>query len=426
MTASAGKVVMLVENLFPTDPRVFNEASTLSLAGYRVSVIALRRKGERAVEDVSGIRVYRIPRLSLFKKSWAVGMRGVDKRLHQLRAAVGYICEYIYFTGACLGTTIYIAVREGCDVIHAHNPPDTLVVVGLFHKLFGRKYVFDCHDLSPELYRSRFGVDSGPILRATMFVERLCWKVADHVVATNESYKQIAVCRGGIPAEKVTVVRNGPDLKRIRQVAPDEALLAMDKSIFVYVGAMNPQDGVDYLLRALKYLRDELGRRDFYCVIVGIGDSFEDLKTLALALKLEENVLFTGFVSDEELVRYLSTADICLDPNPSNPLNDVSTWIKVMEYMAMAKPTVSFDLKETRVTAAGAALYARPNSEADFATQIVTLMDSPELRLQMGTVGRLRIERELSWNVVCENLLRAYRQLLGSERRAPPRVVASP
>jgi glycosyltransferase involved in cell wall biosynthesis len=187
--------------------------------------------------------------------------------------------------------------------------------------------------------------------------------------------------------------------------------LAMGKNILCYVGALNPQDGVDYMLRALQHLAFTLGRRDFFCVVIGTGDAFEQLKTMTDTLGLKDYVWFTGFVSDEELVRYLSTADICLDPNPSSPLNDVSTWIKVMEYMAVGKPTVSFDLKETRVTAQEAAAYVTPNDEQAFAKQIAFLMDRPDLREKMGEFGKRRINEELAWNVVSQNLLQAYASL---------------
>jgi len=209
----------------------------------------------------------------------------------------------------------------------------------------------------------------------------------------------------------VFVVRNGPDLRRVKVVPRDPNLLAMGKSILCYVGTMNPQDGVDYMLRALQHLAFTLDRKDFYCVVIGTGDAFEHLQTMTETFGLKDYIWFTGFISDEELVRYLSTADICLDPNPSNPLNDVSTWIKVMEYMAVGKPIVSFDLQETRVTAQEAAVYVTPNDALAFAKQIAFLMDRPDLRKKMGEFGKHRVHRELAWNFVSQNLLRAYARL---------------
>ena len=332
----------------------------------------------------------------------------MEMLLGKLKAVVGYFTEYAYFTTACLVLSLYVSVKEGFDVIHAHNPPDTLFVVGAVHKLFGKKFVFDHHDLSPELYRSRFQTTSSFVSGVLGVLERMSLRLADVAIATNESYRAIDIERNHVDPKRVFIVRNGPNLKRVKLVEPDQALKSNGRAVFGYVGAMNPQDGVDYLLRALRYLACDLGRTDFYCVLVGDGDSLDDLKSLAVDLGIADRVLFTGFISDEEMLRYLSTADICLDPNPSSPLNDVSTWIKVMEYMALAKPVVSFDLKETRISAADAALYATPNDEAAFARAIVRLMDDPVKRRDMGDYGRARVINDLSWHVTSRNLLAAY------------------
>jgi glycosyltransferase involved in cell wall biosynthesis len=209
----------------------------------------------------------------------------------------------------------------------------------------------------------------------------------------------------------------------VRLIEPDQELRNSGKSILGYVGAMNPQDGVDYLLRALHQLRQTLNRHDFYCVLIGDGDSLDELKALSAKLDLGKHVLFTGFIPDEVMMRYLSTADIGLDPNPSSPLNDVSTWIKVMEYMALGKPIVSFDLKETRTSAAGAAVYVPPNDETAFARAVGELMDDPARRERMGEIGRTRIREELSWAITSRNLLKAYGRLFNREfviESAPP------
>ena len=212
-------------------------------------------------------------------------------------------------------------------------------------------------------------------------------KCADVVIATNESYRAIDIERNGAVPERVFIVRNGPDAKRVRTTEPDVRLRRMNKKILLYLGAMNPQDGVDHLLVALAHLLRDLKRTDFYCVLIGSGDSLEALRAQATALGLDGHVQFTGFIPDEDLLRNLSSADICLDPNPSSPLNDVSTWIKVMEYMALGKPIVSFDLKETRVSARDAALYVEPNDEAQFAAAVSRLMDDPVLCAEMGRNG---------------------------------------
>jgi glycosyltransferase involved in cell wall biosynthesis len=403
---------MLVENEFPRDTRVRNEAFTLAAAGLQVSVIALRGKGEERRELIDGVCVYRIPRLTVFKKLPQDKRSSLAAVVNRARVLIGYISEYLYFTTACLVVSCYVAVEEGIDIIHAHNPPDTLFVVGAFHKLFGRKFVFDHHDLSPELYRSRYATPSGLITRGLALCEGASVKLADVLIATNESYRAIDIERNGIIPSRVFIVRNGPDLLRVRLTQPDVALRARARVILGYLGAMNPQDGVDYLLRALGCLRHSLNRSDFHCILIGDGDSLEALRHLTTELRLDDCVTFTGFIPDDDMVRYLSTVDICLDPNPSSPLNDVSTWIKVMEYMALGKPVVSFDLKETRVSAGDAAVYVEPNNEAEFAKTIASLMDDPTRRARMAEVARARVQNELGWHVTSQNLLRAYESLL--------------
>jgi len=416
MKASAGRVLMLVENCFPRDTRVRNEAYTLAENGFRVTVIGLRDPGEPAREVVNGVTVYRIARLTVFRKVPQTPKSLFGSLLNKLRIVTGYCAEYAYFTVGCLALSFYVAVREGFDVIHAHNPPDTLFVIAAIHKLFGKKFVFDHHDLSPELYQSRYKVADGVVLRGLGILEYLSLKMADVVIATNESYRAIEIARGGVDPKRVFIVRNGPNLGRVRLVEPDQALKNKGRTILGYLGAMNPQDGVDYLLRALGYLARDLGRTDFYCVVIGDGDSLGDLKSLAIDLGIADRVWFTGWIPDEDLLRYVSTVDICLDPNPSSPLNDVSTWIKVMEYMALSKPVVSFGLKETRITAADAAVYATPNDEAEFARAIARLMDDPAERVRMGEIGRARIQNQLGWHVTSENLVSAYARLFPGAR----------
>jgi glycosyltransferase involved in cell wall biosynthesis len=418
MKESAGSVLMLVENCFPADTRVRNEAFTLTENGFKVSVIALRGPGETAREIVNGVTVYRIPRLTVFGKLPGGTHSRITALLNKILVVVGYVTEYSYFTSACLALSFYIAVREGFDAIHAHNPPDTLFVVGAVHKLFGKKFVFDHHDLSAELYLSRYKkVDGGLVTRVLKLFEKLSARLADVVIATNESYRAIDIQRNGVDPDNVFIVRNGPNLKRVRLVEPDRALQARGQTILGYVGAMNPQDGVDYLLRALSYLVHDLKRTDFYCVLIGDGDSREALQSEAVALGIADHVFFTGFIPESDLMRYLSTADICLDPNPSSPLNDVSTWIKVMEYMALGKPIISFDLKETRTSAADAAIYVTPNNEAEFAKAIASLIADPVARRRMGAYGQARVQSDLGWHVTSKNLVKAYDRLFATAAR---------
>ena len=406
---------MLVENHFPQDTRVRNEAILLTEAGYHVSVIALRKKGQAMTEVVNGVQVYRLPRLELFKKTSHGNLSRAGLLFLKLKSSLGYLFEYCYFTGACLVVSFYVFIRRGFDVIHAHNPPDTLFVVALPFKLLGKKFIFDHHDLCPELYRSRYRTGEGFFTGLLRVFEWCSLKLADITIATNESYKQVQMERAKRDPRTIFIVRNGPDKLRMSPVQPSPRLKAMNKCILCYVGSLNPQDGVDYLLRSLRYLLNDLKRSDFHCVIMGTGDSLQDLRDLAGTLQLNGCVELTGFVSDEDLQSNLAAADICVDPDPSSPLNDVSTWIKIMEYMANAKPIVSFDLKETRFSAGEAAAYAKPNGESEFAEMIAHLMEQPELRRKMGTYGRQRVEQELQWTKVGQNLLTAYETLFGEK-----------
>ena len=415
MKASAGSTLLIVENRYPHDPRVRNEANALVAAGYRVTVISLRARDEETHAFFNGVEAYRIPRITLFDKTKHGGQSLFGKAVTVIKTLLGYLVEYSYFTFGSLFISLYVCARQRVDVIHLNNPPDTLCIVAAVHKVLGRKIVFDHHDLSPELYLSRYAIRGGGkgfIYRMLLLLEKISLKLADVVIATNESYREIEIRRGKLDPRKVFVVRNGPDLTRVRLTAPDERLRAMNKKILVYIGIMGPQDGVDYLMRALHHLVYGLGRTDFYCVLIGKGDSLESLKALASELKIDDHVWFTGFIPEADLIRYLSTADIGVDPDPSSPLNDVSTWIKIMEYMAVEKPIVTFDLKETRYSARDAALYVRPNDEKGFAQAIVTLMDDEGMRRELGRRGRMRIENELKWDIVKQNLLNAYAQCL--------------
>ena len=409
------KVLMWVENNFPQDTRVANEARLLADAGYKVAVIALRNQRQTARETWNGIEIYRVPTLELFKKTAAGNGSRLNLLFVRLKSFLGYVVEYLYFTSACFLVSTYIFVRRGFDVMHAHNPPDTLFLAAVPFKLLGKKFVFDQHDLCPELYQSRYSAAEGVYTRFLRMFEWCSLKLADVTIATNESYKQIQIQRANKNPADIFIVRNGPNQMRMTPAAPSARLKGMNKSILCYVGSLNPQDGVDYLLRSLRHLLHDLKRSDFYCVIMGSGDSLQDLRDLAGNLQLNGCVELTGFISDEDLQANLAAADICVDPDPSSPLNDVSTWIKVMEYMASAKPIVSFDLKETRFSARDAAIYVEPNNEAEFAEALAQLMDRPELQNKMGTYGRHRVEEELQWAKVGENLLTAYKTLLAAK-----------
>ena len=383
---------MFVENYpFPQDGRVRREANTLITAGYRVSVVAPKSAGQSWREDVKGVQVFRYPAPL------------------EANGLLGYLWEYGYSLSAAFVLSWIVFFRRGFDIIHAHNPPDIFVLIAAFYKLFGKRFVFDHHDLSPEMYYARFGGKGNRLVyQVLVFFEKLSCKSADHVIATNQSYKKVAMERCGVPEAHITVVRNGPDLNRVRLVDPDPELRKKAKTIIGFVGVMGFTDGVDYLLRALQHLVYDLNRTDFYAVIIGKGDAWKSLKAMATQLDLDEYVWFTGGISDADLMRYLSTADICVDPDPFNPFNDKSTMIKMTEYMALGKPIVAFDLTEHRVTAQESAVYARPNDEMDIARHISALMDNPACRQRMGEIGVQRIKTELMWSHQAKHLLKAY------------------
>jgi glycosyltransferase involved in cell wall biosynthesis len=308
--------------------------------------------------------------------------------------------------------SLIVWVREGFDVVHAHNPPDTMFLIGRFYSLFGKKFVFDHHDVAPEMYGARYGASARPLVRRLLgYLERLTFQSADHVIATNESHRSIAIERGGVTPDAVTIVRNGPEAGRMYPTDPDPYLRSRAGTILAYVGIMGPQDGVDYLLRAIRHLVKDLGREDVFCVIIGRGDAVPALKELAESLGITDKVWFTGWISLDDLPRYLSAADICVDPDPSNRYNDLCTMIKMMEYMVMGKPIVAFDLPEHRVSARDAAVYAQANDERDFARRIEELMDDPKRRRSMGEIGRERVRSDLAWEHQERNLLAAYEAL---------------
>jgi glycosyltransferase involved in cell wall biosynthesis len=263
------------------------------------------------------------------------------------------------------------------------------------------------------MYCARFGAsDRKRIYHALVCLEKLSCRLADHVIATNESHRAVEQQRGRVPDQRITIVRNGPNLDRLRLVDPDPGLRQKGKTIIGYVGVMGSQDGVDYLLRAIKHLAYDLGRTDFFCVLIGQGHAWPSLRALAADLGVDEHVWFTGLVSDADLVRYLCAADICVDPDPSNPYNDRCTMTKIAEYMALGKPIVAFDLPEHRFTAQQAALYVKPNDELEFARALVQLMDDPERRQAMGSFARRRVESVLAWPYSVPSLLEAYRAII--------------
>jgi glycosyltransferase involved in cell wall biosynthesis len=391
-----GKALILVENLsVPFDRRVWQESTTLRDAGWEVHVICPQgtKRDTEAEAVVDGVHIHRYP----------------------LKAATGGPAGYLQEYGSALWHTLRLARKVGpVDVVHACNPPDLLYLVAKLLKRQGAKFIFDQHDLCPELYLSRFDRGQDLLYRGVCALERATYRAADVVISTNESYQQVARIRGGKRPEDVFVVRSAPVVERFHEVPAEPELKKGKPYLLAYLGVMGPQDGVDYALRALANLRDEVGRTDWHAVFVGSGDAFDDMVALSAKLGLANQVEFTGRISDEDLVRYLSTADVCLSPDPLNPLNDVSTMNKVMEYMAMSKPIVSFELREARVSAGDAAVYAPANDETEFAALVSRLLDDPEERVRMGKLGQARVAGPLSWENSAKSLLAAYEHALGS------------
>jgi len=390
--ASPGKkVLIIVENLpVPFDKRVWNESTALVRAGYQVSVICPVGKGyEARYEEREGVAIYRHP----------LPAEG--------SGAVGYLVEYSAALFWELRLAFKVLMTRGFDVIHACNPPDLIFLVGLVFKLFGKNFIFDHHDINPELYIAKFG-RKGAFYRLMVLLERLTFMTADISLATNQSYKEIAVGRGKMDPARVFIVRSGPNLKKFRPVPPLKELKDGHRYMVGYVGVMGKQEGINYLLDAARIIIRTKGRDDVCFVIIGGGTEADALQAYAKQLQLDGHVRFTGRIPDKELLEYLSTADVCVNPDVANEMNDKSTMNKIMEYMALEKPIVQFDLTEGRASALDASLYARQNDAADFAEKILELLDDPERRTRMGTFGKERVEKDLAWEYSERVLLRAY------------------
>jgi len=387
------RVLILVENLpVPFDRRVWQEATTLRNAGFTVSVVCPTGKGhERRFETIDGIDIYRY-------------------RLYEAASVAGYAIEYPVALACTFALALWVCCRKGFDVIHACNPPDLFFLIGAFFKLFGKKFLFDHHDINPELYAAKFGA-RGFWHWLLLKLEYWTFRTADVSIATNESYRRIARRRGGMPHDRVFVVRSGPSLERMRMLAPRDSLKRGRRYLVGYVGVMGAQEGIDYLLRAVRHVVFHLGRRDIQFGLVGGGTSLAQMQALAINLDVSEFVTCTGRVADDDMLAMLNTADICVNPDVANELNDLSTMNKVMEYMALGKPIVQFDLTEARYSAQDAAVYARRNDAADLAVKMVELLDDPAHRAAMGARGRRRILEELEWRHEAPKLLAAYRAL---------------
>ena len=389
------RVLIIVENLpVPFDRRVWAEAQSLHRAGYDVSVICPRGPlAEAAFELIDGIEIHRHP-LPI-----------------EAKGKLAYLAEYGSALWWEFAYSLKIFCGRGFDAIHACNPPDLIFLIGAFYKyLFGKKFVFDHHDLNPELFEAKFR-QRGLVWKALVFLERMTFRVADISIATNRSYAGIALQRGRMKPDRVFVVRSGPNLARVRELPPDTSWRKGRSHLVAYVGVIGEQEGINLLLEAIRHITSTCGRTDTQFVIIGAGPSLEAQKRFCAEMQLSEFVTFTGRVDDTTLFTVLSTADVCVNPDIPNPMNDMSTMNKIMEYMALGKPIVQFDLVEGRVSAQSSSLYARNTDTADFGDKILELIDDPDRRQEMGVYGRKRVRDELSWEHEEPKLIAAYEAL---------------
>lgn len=386
------KILIIVENLpVPFDTRVWQEATTLAREGYTVSVICPKGKGyNEDYEYLEGVHIYRH---NLPKEG---------------NGPIGYAREYFSALWHEYRLARKIYKERGFHVIHGCNPPDNIYMVASRFKGKGVDYVFDHHDICPELYEAKFGKTSGPLYKSQLWLERHTYDHCTFAFVTNESYKEIAIMRGGMSPDKVHVLRSGPRLERLKIQPPKPEIKRGKRFMVGYLGVIGQQEGIEYLLEAARYLRDEKGRDDIFWGIVGGGPHLEALRRKSEEMGLQDIVEFTGRVSDEKMLDYLNTADVCVNPDEYNAMNDKSTMNKVLEYMALGKPIVQFDLTEGRYSAQDASLYAERNNARDMADKIVMLLDDPERREKMAAIGRERILNELSWDHTSRALISAY------------------
>ena len=405
-------VLIIVQNLpVPLDRRVWLECQALTAAGYEVSVICPKGPGDPGYQVLDGVHIHKYapPR--------------------QAAGFAGYAWEFAYCWVRTALRSLSVFRRRRFHVLQACNPPDIYWSLALLWRLFGVRFVFDHHDLNPEVYRSRFGDPTGLAgrlqLAALYWLERRTFRTADRVISTNESYREIALRRGGVPVEHTTVVRSGPDTSVMRPGAAVPELRGGHRHLVAYLGIMGPQDGVDGVLRVADRVVRHHGRTDVRFALLGFGDCLADLRRQCTELGLDDHVVFTGRVGPAEIGRYLSTAEVGLSPDPLSPLNDVSTMNKTMEYMAYGLPVVAYRLTETVVSGGDCAVYVEPGDEDGFADALVALLDDPDRRAELGAAGRLRAERDLDWRPQARAYVSVFDGLLGL-RGAASRTEADP
>lgn len=398
-TSAKRHVLILVQNLsVPLDRRVWQECRALVADGFAVSVICPRGDGDSSFEELEGVEINRYEP--------PVTRPGT----------LGYLHEFATSWLRTAWLTWRVFRRHRFDVIQACNPPDTLWLIALPYKLAGVRFVFDQHDLCPEVFAVRFPGREGILPAGLRLLEQGSYRTADAVISPNHTYREIALTRGRVPAADITVVSSAPDPDEMKRRAPKPELRAGAEHLCCYLGIMGPQDGVDLLLEAIDVIGHEWGRDDIHFALLGFGDCLDDLKRQCTALGLDPWVTFTGRADSEMVADYLSTADVGLCPDPSNAFNDRSTMNKSLEYQAFGLPLVAFDLPETRVSVGDAGLFVEDDDPACFADAVITLLDDPEDRNARGSLGRKRIETELGWPFQHPRYTARYRALLGWPR----------
>ena len=396
-TGSRKRILILVENLpVPFDRRVWMQATTLRSDGYQVTVICPRGHYASGREVLDGVSIYRYP-------------------LPSLPGVAGHLLEYAIAVAMTFLLTCVVRVREGFDVIQSANPPDLFFLIGGVFKLFGTPFVFDQHDGMPEICESRWqGWKQSFMKRLCLWAEWATFRTADRVIANNESYRTIARTRGQVADERITVVRNAPSIHRFRPVPPRAELKDSASFLVAYLGVIGPNDGLEHLLGAVAHVVHTRARRDIRFVIIGSGDLYARTVALSHSLQVDPYVQFTGRIPDDAVLEWLSTADVCVAPDPKDALNDISSFNKIVEYMALGKPIVAFDLREIRTSAETAAVYVAANDVAAFGDAVLALLDASEQRRDMSAAGRQRFETVLAWEHQEERLLAMYRDLLGA------------
>lgn len=396
----ARRILIVVENLpVPLDRRVWLEATALVQAGYQVSVICPMGRGwDASYEEIEGVHIYRHP---------------APPEAHS--GAVAYAREYGHAIRAWFRLAKVVWDERGFDVIHGCNPPDLIFLLAWWYRLWGVTYLFDHHDVCPELFEAKFG-KRGLLYGVMRVWERLTFMTASVSIATNDSFKRIAVQRGKMYPRDVFVVRSAPKVETFVPGPGDATYRKGAGTVLGYVGVIGQQEGMDLLIAAVDHLVREMKRNDLHCVIVGFGPHLEVVQEDVKTRELEPYLTFTGPLYGDDMLAALNAIDIGVAPDPKNPMNDISTMNKVMEYMTLEKPSVQFDLTEGRVSAEGASLYARANDPVDFAEKIAALMEDPARAKEMGKAGRRRVLEALSWDHSVPHLLAAYDRVFTKRR----------